>query len=793
MGKNKGKKKKFFVPLLILLIIVTIIMRAALVCGLLYGMDQLKEAKSSSSSHSPRRSSGRDRDDDDDDDDDDDSGDAASWTVLIYMCGTDLESNNGFGSLSFDLMNDEEISDDINVIVETGGTLTWNNGDNYFSSDSVNDIDIENDNLGRFQVKHNEIIELDSVDLQSMGSAQTLADFISWGMEEYPAERYMFVMWDHGYTEPYGNMEHDEIFYENGSGNMVNCMEVNVDQNEYYNDCLTLDEVRAGFADAGAHFDLIAFNTCLSGSMEIASAVAPYADYMVASEEVIPAIIGIPMGYISYLSENPDCETADLGNEILTLYEQAVNDYTAQYASDEGVCNLFATSTMSMIDLSCMEQIDELMGDFWERLYYTSYNSAEFSTVINIASKCENYGSEGNIPGNLIDFRAFLNDIGSVFTDTDVDEELLSLIDDNVVSVSGRARSNSYGMSIFFPSALYPQAVRSSYESMLNAYGYDYTEAQMLEILQSHIDYSFDGYVDNIDYLDGYYWYAAFLQVRFADFWTADNSVWSEVNSNLNPAYVNQPQVSSGSAEDIEYNITFDDEGNILLDITSGVDSVLSVEANVCYYYPFDTGDYYTLFGSEIVYPDAGGASYSYNPNCRWINFDNYDITVYPLEDTADHTIYATPADINDVWSFMYFYYDKANDEYSLLYCASVDPSSGVATNDIFNLEIGDEVEFLYYSVAENYGGETVVLIRGLFDPFIYDGTLNINVGNMFGTGGSDKVILVNFLVRDCFGNINDTVAVEIVYGTNNEVVSVSEAEGYIDYTNLYEVTSADF
>ncbi|MBR6960755.1 MAG: hypothetical protein IKH76_09790, partial [Clostridiales bacterium] len=273
MGKNKGKKKKFFVPLLILLIIVTIIMRAALVCGLLYGMDQLKEAKSSSSSHSSRRSSGRDRDDDDDDDDD--SGDAASWTVLIYMCGTDLESNNGFGSLSFDLMNDEEISDDINVIVETGGTLTWNNGDNYFSSDSVNDIDIENDNLGRFQVKHNEIIELDSVDLQSMGSAQTLADFISWGMEEYPAERYMFVMWDHGYTEPYGNMEHDEIFYENGSGNMVNCMEVNVDQNEYYNDCLTLDEVRAGFADSGAHFDLIAFNTCLSGSMEIASAVAP--------------------------------------------------------------------------------------------------------------------------------------------------------------------------------------------------------------------------------------------------------------------------------------------------------------------------------------------------------------------------------------------------------------------------------------------------------------------------------------------------------------------------------------
>ena len=86
-----------------------------------------------------------------------------------------------------------------------------------------------------------------------------------------------------------------------------------------------------------------------------------------------------------------------------------------------------------------------------------------------------------------------------------------------------------------------------------------------------------------------------------------------------------------------------------------------------------------------------------------------------------------------------------------------------------------------------------MVLIRGLFDAFEYDGTLNINRGSMFGTGNGSKTVLVNFLIRDCFGNINETVSVEIVYGPDNEVVSVNAAEGYIDYSNLYEVTSVEW
>ena len=47
------------------------------------------------------------------------------------------------------------------------------------------------------------------------------------------------------------------------------------------------------------------------------------------------------------------------------------------------------------------------------------------------------------------------------------------------------------------------------------------------------------------------------------------------------------------------------------------------------------------------------------------------------------------------------------------------------------------------------------------------------------------KATLDNFLIRDCFGSITDTFVVEIIYDSNNEIVSVSEAQDYITNLNI--------
>ena len=813
--EGKPKSKKRFVPVIVLLIILSLVVRIGLIGGIGYvAMDQFDYYSSRNARHSSKdKDKDDDKDEDEDEEDDDDDQDAedddvedvddndvnsntvpagaAKWTVLVYMCGTDLESQYGFASMAFDWMNDESITDDINVIVETGGTLQWNNEDGYFNGDSVQNVTIPEDALGRYKIEQGNVIDLGSAEIQSMGSADTLADFISWGTANYPAEKYMFVMWNHGYVEPYGNMEHDEIFYDDEQGGTINSLEQYVDTSLYYNDCLTLDEVSEGFENGGTHFDLIAFNTCLSGSMEVASAVAPYGDYMVASEESIPAIIGLPVDYITYLAQNPDCTAEDVGNEILSLYEDAINSYADQYSSDADVAIIFSTGTMSMINLDAMDEIDGLMGELWERLYYTTYNAADFANVINQASKCENYGADSNAPGNLIDFKSFLTRMSLFLDDTTVDDELITLIDENVVSVQGSARSASCGMSIYFPSAIYPQAIRSSYESFLNANGITYTEDDITNIVCRHLEYALNGYVNNIDNINGYYWYAAFLEVRFSEYWNASSAVWSNVDSNLDPNYFNATQISATTSVDIEYTVTYDDMGNIALDITSGGENVISVESNVCYYYYTDTTYAYTLFGSEVVDPDASGI-YNYNLNCQWLRIEGQLVTLFIVEDTDDHTTFATPADVNGEWSFIYFQLDKNTGEYSLLHCAVIDPMSGVATNNIFNLEDGDEIELMYYSVMATEGFNPRLFIRGLYDSFIYDGDLEIQPETIFrdDPDSGTKITLVNFIIRDSFGNLEDTIAVEIVYDESNNIISVQEASGYLDYTNLYEVTT---
>ena len=58
-------------------------------------------------------------------------------TVMIYMCGTDLESKYGMGTSDLGEMVKANISDKVNVIVETGGCKAWKNN---IVSSSVNQI-----------------------------------------------------------------------------------------------------------------------------------------------------------------------------------------------------------------------------------------------------------------------------------------------------------------------------------------------------------------------------------------------------------------------------------------------------------------------------------------------------------------------------------------------------------------------------------------------------------------------------------------------------------------------------
>ena len=108
------------------------------------------------------------------------------WTLMIYLCGSDLESENAMASMNLEEMCSASIPEGVNVLVETGGSSAW-----YWDG-------IETDVLGRYQVHDGVLEEMETAELASMGDSATLTNFIQWGVSSYPSEHYGVILWDHG-------------------------------------------------------------------------------------------------------------------------------------------------------------------------------------------------------------------------------------------------------------------------------------------------------------------------------------------------------------------------------------------------------------------------------------------------------------------------------------------------------------------------------------------------------------------------------------------------------------------
>ena len=126
-------------------------------------------------------------------------------TIMVYMCGTDLESRAGMGTSDLTEMTRAEISDQVNLLVYTGGCTGWKN---QIVSSRTNQI---------YQVKNGGLTCLvEDAGNVSMTDPDTLAGFIRWCGEHYPADRNSLIFWDHGggSVSGYG---YDQKFPRSGS------------------------------------------------------------------------------------------------------------------------------------------------------------------------------------------------------------------------------------------------------------------------------------------------------------------------------------------------------------------------------------------------------------------------------------------------------------------------------------------------------------------------------------------------------------------------------------------------
>ena len=287
-------------------------------------------------------------------------------TVLVYMIGSNLESESAAGTADLVEMINAKPGSSINILVETGGAKKWQN--NIVSANK----------LERYKVGANGVARLEQLPLRSMADSDTLADFISWGVKNYPADRYELILWDHGggTVSGYG---YDEL---------------------YPNGMLTISGLQKALEKAGCHFDIVAFDACLMGTIEVAQMLTDYADYMIASEELEPGAGYYYTGWLSLLSKYPSVDSVTLGRQL-------IDDFAAVYNSARKV-----TYTLSMIDLSGIDAVSRALGSFMDNSLLMLDNKA-FSTLSMARSEARDFGNGKYEQIDIVDYAAKVEGLDS--------------------------------------------------------------------------------------------------------------------------------------------------------------------------------------------------------------------------------------------------------------------------------------------------------------------------------------------------------------------------------------------
>lgn len=327
------------------------------------------------------------------------------WTVMIYMCASSLEEEYGragevLNSLSYDL------PENINVIVETGGAENW----------TVDGIDAKK--LRDFKVQKNGIRKIEEKPYANMGKASSYAAFLNRSIKNYPADKYISVIWGEG-SDPLSGAISDAV-----------CE----------NDTLTTAEIAEALAATETKLDIIGFDTGMMSNLETAAALVPYADYMVASEDVMTYAGWDYRGLFEFLSQNPQASVVEAG--------QAICDGVSNVAWKEDMPRI----SMSVIDLA---DITKLMQDFdtlAHEMAEAVSNTDGFRRISAELENTERFGAnavwEGN--SNLIDLKSFAEAVNRAVK-LDCSNIKRSVSKSVVYKTVGTLHKNSCGISIYYP------------------------------------------------------------------------------------------------------------------------------------------------------------------------------------------------------------------------------------------------------------------------------------------------------------------------------------------------------
>lgn len=323
-------------------------------------------------------------------------------TIMVYMCGTDLESKHGMASNDLAEMAKATYGDNVRIIVLTGGCSKWKTSG--ISSD-VNQI---------YRVVNGSLQCLEkSYGRKTMTDPTNLSDFIKYCASKYPASRNILILWDHGggSVSGYG---YDEKNSRSGSMNLAG--------------------INSALKQGGVTFDIIGFDACLMATAETALMLDNYGDYLIASEETEPGIGWYYTNWLTQLGSNTSTPTTTLGKTI-------IDDFVTTCASK---CRGQKT-TLSLVDLAEFSYtVPSKLTDFAKSVSGKLQNK-DYEAVSNARADTREFAQSTKI--DQVDLTNLALNMNTK-EGTALANAIKSAVKYNRTSSN---MTNAYGVSIYFP------------------------------------------------------------------------------------------------------------------------------------------------------------------------------------------------------------------------------------------------------------------------------------------------------------------------------------------------------
>lgn len=291
----------------------------------------------------------------------------ADLTLLVYMCGANLQEA---GCEDIYEMGLAETGDEVNIVILAGGASEW----------AYEEIAGNTRNL--ITIRDGEFESITDWGWASMGSSESLLEFLEYGLSEYPADRTAVILWNHGAGSEAGICFDDTTEDQDGLS-LIEINDVLYDLNERLN---------------GFHIDLFGCDACMMATYEMAAMLSYYdIDYFVASEELEPGLGWNYTPWLNAVRENPEMTTEALCGRIIDSYMEA----GTEEAPDDCL-------TMSAIDLREMEGLQSAM----EGLGTVLMDEMERGNTADIRrgrSRMYTFGSYANGSWDMVDLGAMLD------------------------------------------------------------------------------------------------------------------------------------------------------------------------------------------------------------------------------------------------------------------------------------------------------------------------------------------------------------------------------------------------